>query len=71
MPCRDHGVTYQAVGNLGFCRADEVPRRPASKTWTAAPGAGFERPELMSLALSRWVEDGTAVLVTGSTDYAT
>jgi DNA replication protein DnaC len=30
-------------------------------------GRGFERPALMSLALSRWVEDGTAVLVTGPT----
>jgi DNA replication protein DnaC len=30
-------------------------------------GRGFERPALMSLALSRWVEDGTAILVTGPT----
>jgi len=29
-------------------------------------GCGFERPMLMSLALSRWVEDGTAILITGS-----
>lgn len=28
-------------------------------------GRGFERPALMSLALSRWVEDGTAILATG------
>jgi DNA replication protein DnaC len=28
-------------------------------------GRGFERSALMSLALSRWVEDGTAILVTG------
>jgi DNA replication protein DnaC len=28
-------------------------------------GRGFERPMLMSLALSRWVEDGTAILITG------
>ena len=28
---------------------------------------GFERPALMSLALSRWVEDGTALLLTGPT----
>ena len=28
-------------------------------------GRGFERPILMSLALSRWVEDGTAILITG------
>ena len=28
-------------------------------------GRGFERPALMSLALSRWVDDGTAVLITG------
>jgi DNA replication protein DnaC len=34
-------------------------------------GRGFERTALMSLALSRWVEDGTAILVTGPTDYAT
>ena len=31
------------------------------------PGRGFERSSLMSLALSRWVEDGTAILVTGPT----
>jgi len=31
------------------------------------PGRGFERSSLMSLALSRRVEDGTAVLVTGPT----
>lgn len=30
-------------------------------------GRGFERTALMSLALSRWVEDGTALLVTGPT----
>lgn len=30
-------------------------------------GRGFERTALMSLALSRWVEDGTAILVTGPT----
>ena len=30
-------------------------------------GRGFERPALMSLALSRWVEDGSAVLITGAT----
>ena len=30
-------------------------------------GRGFERSSLMSLALSRWVEDGTAILVTGPT----
>ena len=30
-------------------------------------GRGFERSALMSLALSRWVEDGMAVLVTGPT----
>jgi len=30
-------------------------------------GRGFERSALMSLALSRWVEDGTAILVTGPT----
>jgi len=30
-------------------------------------GRGFERPALMSLALSRWVEDGTAILVPGPT----
>ena len=30
-------------------------------------GRGFERPALMSLALSRWVEGGTAILVTGPT----
>ena len=28
-------------------------------------GRGFERPALMSLALSRWIEDGTAILITG------
>jgi DNA replication protein DnaC len=30
-------------------------------------GRGFERSALMSLALSRWVEEGTAILVTGPT----
>ncbi|MCK6434714.1 MAG: ATP-binding protein [Aquabacterium sp.] len=30
-------------------------------------GRGFERPALMSLALSRWVEDGAAILITGAT----
>jgi DNA replication protein DnaC len=30
-------------------------------------GRGFERSALMSLALSRWVEDGTAILATGPT----
>jgi DNA replication protein DnaC len=30
-------------------------------------GRGFERTALMSLALSRWVEDGAAILVTGPT----
>ncbi len=30
-------------------------------------GRGFERGAMMSLALSRWVEDGTAILVTGPT----
>lgn len=30
-------------------------------------GRGIERSTLMSLALSRWVEDGTAVLITGAT----
>ena len=30
-------------------------------------GRGFERSALMSLALSRWVEDGTAILITGPT----
>ena len=30
-------------------------------------GRGFERSTLMSLALSRWVEDGQAILVTGAT----
>lgn len=30
-------------------------------------GRGFERAALMSLALSRWVEDGAAILVTGPT----
>ena len=34
-------------------------------------GRGFERSALMSLALSRWVEDGTAILITGPTEYAT
>ena len=34
-------------------------------------GRGFERSALMSLALSHWVEDGTAILATGPTDYAT
>lgn len=29
-------------------------------------GRGFERSALMSLALSRWVEDGTAILITGA-----
>ena len=28
-------------------------------------GRGFERSALMSLALSRWVEDGSAILITG------
>ena len=31
------------------------------------PGRGFERPALMSLALSRWVEEGQAILITGAT----
>ena len=31
------------------------------------PGRGIERSSLMSLALSRWVEDGTAILMTGPT----
>ncbi len=30
------------------------------------PGRGFERSTLMSLALSRWVEDGAAILITGA-----
>ncbi|WP_265706452.1 ATP-binding protein, partial [Verminephrobacter aporrectodeae] len=30
-------------------------------------GRGFERPTLMSLALSRWVEEGSALLITGPT----
>ena len=30
-------------------------------------GRGFERSALMSLALSRWVEEGQAVLITGAT----
>jgi len=30
-------------------------------------GRGFERSTLMSLALSRWVEDGTAILISGAT----
>ena len=30
-------------------------------------GRGFERGAMMSLALSRWVEDGTPILVTGPT----
>ncbi len=30
-------------------------------------GRGFERSALMSLALSRWIEDGTAILITGPT----
>ncbi|MCK6508258.1 ATP-binding protein, partial [Myxococcota bacterium] len=30
-------------------------------------GRGFERSALMSLALSRWVDDGAAILVTGPT----
>jgi DNA replication protein DnaC len=30
-------------------------------------GRGFERSAMMSLALSRWVEDGTPILVTGPT----
>ena len=30
-------------------------------------GRGFERSAVMSLALSRWVEDGTPILVTGPT----
>ncbi len=29
-------------------------------------GRGFQRSALMSLALSRWVEDGTAILITGA-----
>jgi DNA replication protein DnaC len=31
------------------------------------PGRGFERSSLMSLALSRWVEDGAAILICGAT----
>lgn len=31
------------------------------------PGRGFERSSLMSLALSRWVEDGAAILITDPT----
>ena len=31
------------------------------------PGRGFERGALMSLALSRWVDDGQAILITGAT----
>lgn len=30
-------------------------------------GRGFERSALMSLALSRWVEEGTAILISGAT----
>jgi len=30
-------------------------------------GRGFKRPALMSLALSRWVEEGSAILITGAT----
>src|SRR6218665_3099557 len=30
-------------------------------------GRGFERGALMSLALSRWVEDGTAIPISGAT----
>ena len=30
-------------------------------------GRGFERSALMSLALSRWVEEGQAILITGAT----
>ena len=30
-------------------------------------GRGFDRPALMTLALSRWVEDGQAILITGAT----
>ena len=30
-------------------------------------GRGFERSALMSLAMSRWVEDGSAILITGAT----
>jgi DNA replication protein DnaC len=33
----------------------------------ARAGRGFERSTLMSLALSRWVEDGSAILITGAT----
>lgn len=31
------------------------------------PGRGFDRSTLMSLALSRWVEDGAAILISGAT----
>ena len=37
----------------------------------ARAGRVFERPALMSLALSRWIEDGSAILITGATEYAT
>ena len=30
-------------------------------------GRGFERSAVMSLALSRWIEDGTAILLSGAT----
>ena len=33
----------------------------------ARAGRGFERPALMSLALSRWIEEGQAILITGAT----
>ena len=33
----------------------------------ARAGRGFERPALMSLALSSWVEQGQAILITGAT----
>src|SRR6218665_1369106 len=33
-------------------------------------GRGFERSALMSLALARWVEDGTAILISGPQDRA-
>jgi len=33
----------------------------------ARTGRGFERSAVMSLALSRWVEDGTPILLTGPT----
>ena len=33
----------------------------------ARAGRVFERPALMSLALSRWIEDGSAILLTGAT----